>query len=219
MSASRPLPSIPAGRTSIWLLRFGFRPSSVTLEGWIQRLADGGKLLARKVRPTSPAGYGVAVACRRGRRLTFTPMNARDRLLIFVALEGAPQGLDPVRLQKGMFLFSQDPIATEAEKYQFVPYNYGPMSAQIYADLETLAEQGLVEVVPVSGQSWARYIATAEGLSRAQKLLNQETSPAAAHRLHAIKKDVASKTFSAVLEDVYDRYPEFATNSVFRRAT
>lgn len=146
-------------------------------------------------------------------------MSARDRLLLFIALDGAPDGLDPVRLQKGMFLFAHDPVATANEKYEFVPYNYGPMSAQIYSDLETLTSEGLVEAVPVSGQSWARYIATERGLIEARELLGGEPSQEAARRLHEIKRDVASKTFSAVLEDVYERFPEYATNSVFRRAS
>jgi DNA-binding PadR family transcriptional regulator len=146
-------------------------------------------------------------------------MKPRDRLLLFLALDGAPEGLDPVRLQKGMFLFSQEAASSEDEKYQFVPYNYGPMSTQIYKDLESLEAQGLVESVPVRGQSWARYSATKEGLIGARDLLAQEPSESAAQRLHAIKREVASKSFSAVLEDVYDRYPQYASKSVFRRAS
>jgi uncharacterized protein len=136
-----------------------------------------------------------------------------------VALDGAPDGLDPVRLQKGMFLFAKDEAVDEDEKYQFVPYNYGPMSAQIYKDLEYLESKGLVEAIPVEGQSWARYIATEDGLTQARDLLKREPSEAPARHLHAIKQEVASKTFSAILDDVYDRYPEYAAKSIFRRAS
>jgi uncharacterized protein len=143
----------------------------------------------------------------------------RDRLLLFIALDGAPNGLDPIRLQKGMFLFAMEDESRSGEVYEFVPYHYGPMSAQIYRDLEHLVERGLVEAAPVRGQSWARYSATEDGLRAAQELLNQEPSQAAARRLHAIKVDVASHTYRQVLEDVYDRFPEFASKSVFRRAS
>lgn len=144
-------------------------------------------------------------------------MKARDRLLLFIALDGAPRGLDPVRLQKGMFLDAQESDASASEKYSFVPYNYGPMSAQIYADLADLVAADLIEAVPVKGQSWSRYVATPKGLKEGQELLDSEPSPSIAQSLHRIKKDVASKTFKALLEDVYDRYPAFAEKSVFRR--
>lgn len=146
-------------------------------------------------------------------------MKARERLLLFLALDGAPDGLDPIRLQKGMFLFARDPSSKDDEKYQFVPYNYGPMSAQIYKDLESFKESGLVKEIPIEGQSWARYVATEEGLTQARDLLAAESSEEAARRLHTIKHEVASKTFSALLDDVYDRYPEYAAKSIFRRAS
>ncbi len=141
-------------------------------------------------------------------------MKARDRLLLFVALDGAPSGLDPVRLQKGMFLDAQE---GDGEGYSFIPYNYGPMSAQIYSDLEDLVSEKLVEEVPVKGQSWSRYVATDKGLQHGRELLGHEPSDRTAQHLYAIKKDVVSKPFKALLEDVYERYPEFAEKSVFRR--
>ena len=122
-----------------------------------------------------------------------------------------------MRLQKGLFLDAQESGAEAGEKYAFVPYNYGPMSAQIYSDLDELVSKKLVEEVPVEGQSWSRYIATDEGLQHGRELLSEEPSDQVAQHLHRIKKDVASKTFKELLEDVYDRYPEFAEKSVFRR--
>jgi uncharacterized protein YwgA len=143
----------------------------------------------------------------------------RDRLLLFIALDGAPRGLDPIRLQKGMFLFAMEESSASDEVYEFVPYHYGPMSTQIYRDLEHLTDQGLIEAAPVKGQSWARYSATKDGLIKARALLAQEPSQEAARRLHDIKVDVSSHTYQEVLEDVYDRFPEFASKSVFRRAS
>lgn len=152
-------------------------------------------------------------------RLPLPTVKARERLLLFVALDGAPEGLDPIRLQKGMFLFAQDEVSQEDERYQFVPYNYGPMSTQIYKDLERLEDEGHVEAISVEGQSWARYVATERGLLQARDLLGREPSEEVARRLHAIKREVASKTFSALLDDVYDRYPAYAAKSIFKRVS
>lgn len=118
-----------------------------------------------------------------------------------------------------MFLFAMEDESASGELYEFVPYHYGPMSAQIYRDLEHLVDHGLIEATPVKGQSWARYSATEDGLSVARELLDQEPSQAAARRLYEIKVDVASHTYQQVLEDVYERFPEFASKSVFRRAS
>ena len=145
-------------------------------------------------------------------------MTRRDWLLLFVAFEGAPRGLDPVRLQKGMFLFSQETDVPARQKYTFVAYNYGPMSSDIYGDIDELVANGLVEPVPVEGQSWMRYKPTKAGVERGGELLTDaKTKHAdAARHMFETKQSVASMTFNALLEDVYERYPEFATESLFR---
>jgi hypothetical protein len=40
-------------------------------------------------------------------------MKQRDWLLLFAAYEGAPDGLDPIRFQKGLFLFAKRAHAPE----------------------------------------------------------------------------------------------------------
>ena len=183
---------------------------------WLARLVE-------RFRPNPERGYRGPSPVNRPAAdnppLPLISVRQRERLLLFLALDGAPEGLDPIRIQKGMFLFAQEGVSTGEDRYQFVPYNYGPMSTQIYKDLERMEDEGLVEAIPVQGQSWARYIATESGLVKARELLKREPSEEAERRLHAIKQDVSSKTFSALLDDVYDRYPEYAAKSIFRRAS
>jgi len=116
-----------------------------------------------------------------------------------------------------MFLDAQESGAAADERYAFVPYNYGPMSAQIYSDLDQLVSDGLIAEKPVEGQSWSRYVPTEKGLEAGRVLLGERASAGVARGLHRIKKEVAGKTFKALLEDVYERYPAFASKSVFRR--
>lgn len=141
-------------------------------------------------------------------------MTRRDWLLVYLALKGAPKGLDPVRIQKGMFLFAQEADVTGEETYDFGPYLYGPMSSQVYSDIEYLEAEGLVHGEPVPGYTWKRYKATPPGIDVARNLL-KEADGVASRKLFEIKQDVASKTFNALLRDVYARYPDFATRSVF----
>jgi hypothetical protein len=139
--------------------------------------------------------------------------------MLFISFEGAPDGLDPVRLQKGMFLFERETPRPPIEKYHFRAYNYGPMSRGIYTDVDSLVEEGLVEEVPVEGQSWCRYRPTSTGVRRGHELLNEgiETDARSTEFLFQTKASVATMSFDALLENVYERYPPFAAQSVFRR--
>jgi uncharacterized protein len=146
-------------------------------------------------------------------------MMKSDWLLVLAALKGPAEGLDPIRLQKGMFLFAQEGEAPEVERYDFEPYNYGPMSRELYRDLDHLVDEGLLEATAVSGQTWQRYRATDAGRERAQRLFD-EADPAtveSARRLYDIKRSIVDKGFAGLLNDVYDRYPAYAARSVFRK--
>jgi uncharacterized protein YwgA len=139
--------------------------------------------------------------------------------MLLISYEGAPRGLDPVRLQKGMFLFSQEAETPAEEKYDFRPYSYGPMSRHVYDDIDALVAAGLVERTPVEGQSWSRFRPTATGIERGRELNDQamRERPDAARFLYDTKQRVVSQSFSALLENVYERYPAYAVNSIFRR--
>jgi uncharacterized protein YwgA len=142
-------------------------------------------------------------------------MTPREWLLLYIALKGAPQGLDPVRIQKGMFLFAHEGGVPADDVYDFGAHLYGPMSSDVYRDIESLEAEGLIRGEPVPGYTWKRYTATPPGVDVARNLLAEEAEPEAARKLFEIKTDVASKTFNTLLRDVYARYPDFATRSVF----
>jgi uncharacterized protein YwgA len=143
-------------------------------------------------------------------------------LQLFVALEGAPDGLDPVRVQYGMFLFTMEGQAPESAKYTFEPYDYGPMSPAIYSDLDELVRQGLLVARPVEGKRWSRYGATNAGLhsgARTLGTIEAEGHAQAVRAMHRLKLRVSTMSFDRLLDDVYERYPEYTVNSVFRRVS
>lgn len=147
-------------------------------------------------------------------------MTRRDWLLLFVAYEGAPDGLDPVRMQKGMFLFAMEADLPASQKYRFKPYDYGPMSATVYSDLDRLVDDGYLIRRPQPNKSWARYKPGPKALAAGHRLLGEiekEGRLPEAHRLYQIKQSVSSVGFSELLETVYERYPDYAVRSVFRR--
>ncbi|MGA2928638.1 MAG: hypothetical protein ABSG43_22140 [Solirubrobacteraceae bacterium] len=146
-------------------------------------------------------------------------MTPRDWLLILCAYRGAPVGLDPVRVQKGMFLFARSGAVPPDERYDFRPYDYGPMSAAIYSDLDALVADGLLEPHEVPGKSWSRYTVTERGRSAAAgrlTRLTRDSDKKNARRLYEIKREVASLSFNQLLDRVYRDHPDMATHSVFR---
>lgn len=146
-------------------------------------------------------------------------MKARDWLLLLIALDGDREGLDPIRVQKGLFLLAEEGGLPVGERYYFVPYNYGPMSPRVYMDVELLVRQDLVERRTVNGQRWRRLRATAAGHARAVHV--QEAAGArereAIERLREIRGLITSLGFTRLLEAIYRRYPAYAERSVFRR--
>ena len=148
-------------------------------------------------------------------------MRRRDWLLLFAAYEGAPDGLDPIRFQKGLFLFARRTQVPVRSKYTFEPYDYGPMSTGIYHDLDSLVDEGLIECLPVPGKRWSRYRPNKVTFREGKRILKQaedEKLLDAARELFRIKQDVSSLGFNELLEHVYAEHPEFAVNSIFRRS-
>jgi hypothetical protein len=135
-------------------------------------------------------------------------------LLALAAADGRP--LSPVQLQKALFIFGQRmPKAVAHDFYDFRPYNYGPFDAKIYSDAEELARGGAVGIVE-TGKSWSQYAATPDGIARAKELLALVPRDAGTY-LRSLVAWVASLSFQDLLRAVYEKYPEYAVNSVFRR--
>lgn len=145
-------------------------------------------------------------------------MTRRDWLLLFLALENDDEGLDPIRIQKGMFLLAQEGNLPPRERYWFIPYNYGPMSPRLYRDVDVLVRRGLLERLAADGQTWRRIRATRRGLERARAL---ETEIGSQHislvRMRGIRRLVVGLDFSRLLTTIYQRYPAYASRSVFRQ--
>lgn len=168
--------------------------------------------------PTDPwTGYLRSLVTRIAARSR--GVRRRDWLLLFAAYQGAPDGLDPVRFQKGMFLFSQRSAAPKRSKYDFKPHAYGPMSVAIYGDLDRLVDDGLLQRIPVEGRRWSRYKPTSVTFSEGERVLERAANEDlldAARDLFEIKREVSSLDFNELLDRVYTAYPEFAVKSVFR---
>jgi uncharacterized protein YwgA len=145
-------------------------------------------------------------------------MQRRDWLLLLLALRDASEALDPIRLQKGMFLLAQESDLPIVESYKFDQYDHGPGSLEIYRDLNALRGRSLVESVREPGYTWFRYRPTAAGITAAQSILDDmsHVQRERALFLQEVKQGVLTMSFRLLLRHVYNGYPEFCHKSVFK---
>ncbi len=147
-------------------------------------------------------------------------MKKSDWLILLMGFkgEGDSPTLDPIRVQKGMFLLAEEGHLPASERYQFEPHMWGPYSRELRRDLDRLVSEGYVQTRDVPGYSWKRYGLTEGGLDYARHML-QEADSATAHRVAHTKARITGHSFTALLQDVYSAHPEYAVNSLFSFVT
>lgn len=141
-------------------------------------------------------------------------MTKRDWTLFAIFL-GGDKGLTPAQLQKVLFLLSKAYPKTIGSFYNFEPYNYGPFDKLIYQDAKILAEEGLIKTVEKDGNSWSYYCIDKTGSEKAEGLLDDSQQSAAIY-LKKIVEWAQSLTFEQLISSIYEKYPEYKVNSVFR---
>ncbi len=148
-------------------------------------------------------------------------MQREDWLLLFLATPARsgerPRSLEPLRIMKGLFLMSQRGRGELDDLYQFKPYDYGPFTSDIYADLQVLGLRGLVTQEAVAGRSWRMYRPTTDGIERARELASA-LAPTDAATIDDAYRFVTTRGFLQLLRDIYAEYPEYAVNTVVQDA-
>jgi hypothetical protein len=144
-------------------------------------------------------------------------MRPKEWLLLFLSAEAlgvdAPEELDPIRIQKGMFLLSERGPARDT--YTFRPYNWGPFSSAIYSDLGSLESSGLVESHPLPGRTWKVWQTTAAGDERAIRIA-KDLDDDEVNWLGRTRLYVTGRSFVRLLRDIYANYPQYKRRSLLR---
>jgi uncharacterized protein YwgA len=144
-------------------------------------------------------------------------LNPIDWALLVVAT-GQSQATTPVQLQKILFLADRNlskPQRKVDEFYAFDAYDYGPFSKEIYADMQRLAQDGLVQIDTAPGRSFKTYRPTELGIVKSRSLMGQ-LEPGVAQYITQLSTWARSLSFNALVSFVYQRYPEMKENSVFQ---
>lgn len=133
-------------------------------------------------------------------------------LAVLAAGEGAPH--TPVQVQKLFFLVDRRlGKRISGPHFDFQPYFYGPFDRQVYAELERLAEKGLIEIR--SEGSKRSYELTGQGQEKGRELLSSLDS-AISSFIRNLSSAVREMSFGELVSAVYRAYPEMKKNSVFQ---
>lgn len=150
-------------------------------------------------------------------RRQHVPLLGKPEIALLLILDGE-QTLDPIRIMKGLFLFSMETpeqLLPSYERYHFIPYSFGPYSYRIDQDLDRLVEHGYVKISKKAGKSWNYYYLSEKGKREAHKL-SRDMPPQAIAYLRKIRAFVLSVSFTKLLDTIYAKYPRFATKSVYK---
>lgn len=142
-------------------------------------------------------------------------MEKKDFLLLVVAA-GEGQPLNPVQLQKTLFLIERANLPeTPKPFYEFEPYHYGPFDKEIYIDADLLGMEGLVARVSSVRGAWTDTVITAEGTKRATSL-GKNLSSSSAKFIADVVRWAQPLSFGDLVGTVYKFFPEYRVNSVFQ---
>ena len=177
---------------------------------------------------------------------------SRSELLMMLLAAPGPSGkpAEPVqgttRLQKLLFLLEHEAkLKPQGADFQFEPWKFGPVSKELYDDLEKLENLGFLESEPVSAPSTAeldeyglsfddlmggeesqssvetleekQYRLTTRGLDWITKQQRNDPPKAAAvEEVRRLKSKYAGLSLKDLLYYVYTKYPTMTTASEIR---
>lgn len=140
-------------------------------------------------------------------------MNRADVVLVAMA-PGAGYRYTPVQVQKLLFLVDrQIPEHVGGPHFNFEPYHYGPFDANVYHELERLADLGYVAID--HSYELRTFALTPDGLNRGASLLNT-LRPNIKDFVVQASEFVRAHSFSSLVSAIYKAFPEMRVNSVFQ---
>ena len=141
----------------------------------------------------------------------------KEELVLAVLAAADGQALQPVQLQKAVFLLVRNipaDIRGEAD-FDFSPYDYGPYDKAVYHQADNLALSGLVSVSTSSVGRYRLYAATLVGVQEGRRILTTLPSNISEY-IGNVVRWVCTLSFADLVKSIYEAYPEMKANSIFR---
>lgn len=115
-------------------------------------------------------------------------------------------------MQKGVFLATRRGASSWADAYEFEPYNWGPYSRSLAAEVRALEVERLIRTKRTKGNRYPSYVLTPEGEACAEELKSLLT-PDENRFLVSLRHYLTNRDFNSLLDEVYSAYPHFASQS------
>lgn len=143
-------------------------------------------------------------------------MNNRQKWALAAISYAGEKGLTPAQLQKSLFLFEKAFDKKIGDFYNFTPYNYGPFDKSVYTDAEIFVGKNLVRKSDGNANhTWSIYAITQSGEQLSETIV-KELEPKMSNHLKKIVEWAQGLTFQQLISTVYQHYPEYKVNSVFK---
>jgi hypothetical protein len=139
-------------------------------------------------------------------------------LTLLVIAEAEQRGLQPVQLQKAIFLIGQNLSGNDLKTkrfYVFSPYDFGPFCRDIYEDAESLEKEGAVTIRRPPETPFKLYYSTEVGKKRALDIKRKLSSKATDY-IKRVVEFTQRLTFNQLVSSVYKAYPKMKAHSVFQ---
>jgi len=146
--------------------------------------------------------------------------NRHDLPLSLLAAIGDSSIEGRTRLQKLLFLIQKraesDSESGIEQGYEFIAYDYGPFSKEIYDDIERLSRRGLIKEDPKKLD---------DGVIKYDYKLTEKGEAIAAERgllddlpeiFNEVIAEFGDEELDEIIDHVYSEYPEYAENSVLQ---
>ncbi|MBI4492258.1 MAG: hypothetical protein HY690_05640 [Chloroflexi bacterium] len=146
-------------------------------------------------------------------------MTPSSWLLLYLAYE-SPDGepapeMSPIQIQKGLFLLWQAARLPSDQAYAFRADAYGPLSPQIYQDMDLLADTHLVHARKDPRVEWSYYKATDKAKALAMEIVEEEHQ---AQRylpyIEVVRGLIRQLSFRELVSGISAAYPEYSVATV-----
>jgi hypothetical protein len=139
-------------------------------------------------------------------------LSRREEALVALGIMPTGQA-SPVQAVKMLFLMEKKvPEAIGGAKFNFVPYDYGPFDQGVYSVLDSLRQEGLVEVIEARPRL---YRLTDRGREEFATVIGRLDAPVSEY-LSQLGNWIARLSFAQLVSAIYSAYPEMRANSIFR---
>jgi hypothetical protein len=144
--------------------------------------------------------------------LATRPLTQEDLILTLADGATGPYDLDRIRLMKGCFIVSERGRREWRNLFEFRPYAYGPFDRSVYSARDAAIADGLLMNDPHG--RYDDYALTDSGRARVAEV-EAAIGGANADWVRRVGHYVTSKSFAQLLREVYARWPDYASRSVF----